>query len=101
MAVGERRLVELERVVDEQAALRRIATLVATGVTEADLAAAVSSEIGGLFGAQSAAVVRWDGDTIRVVGSWGAGSEEVRGAGAVLSFGGDTLTARVVETAAP
>ena len=48
MAVGERRLVELERVVDEQAALRRIATLVAAGATEADLAAAVSFEVGGL-----------------------------------------------------
>jgi len=101
MALQESRLEELERVVEEQAALRRIATLVATGTTEADLASAVSSEIGGLFAAQSAAVVRWDGATIRVVGSWGADSEEVRGPGAVLSFGGDTLTARVVETAAP
>src|SRR3954469_13936555 len=101
MAVGERRLVELERVVDEQAALRRIATLVAAGATEADLAAAVSSEIGGLFGAQSAIVVRWDGDTIRVIGSWRADVADVGVAGAVLSYGGDTITARVVETAAP
>jgi signal transduction histidine kinase len=102
MAVGEeRRLVELERVVDEQAALRRIATLVAAGATEADLAAAVSSEIGGLFGAQSAIVVRWDGDTIRVIGSWRADFADVGVAGAVLSYGGDTITARVVETAAP
>src|SRR4051812_12325464 len=102
MAVGEeRRLVELERVVDEQAALRRIATLVAAGATEADLAAAVSSEVGGLFGAQSAIVVRWDGDTIRVIGSWRADFADVGVAGAVLSYGGDTITARVVETAAP
>src|SRR4051812_8441388 len=102
MAVGEeRRLVELERVVDEQAALRRIATLVAAGATEADLAAAVSSEVGGLFGAQSAIVVRWDGDTIRVIGSWRADVADVGVAGAVLSYGGDTITARVVETAAP
>ena len=101
MALGERRFEELERVVDEQAALRRIATLVAAGATEADLAAAVSSEIGGLFGAQSATVVRWDGDTIRVIGSWRADSEDVGLAGAVLSYGGDTITARVVETAAP
>ena len=48
MAVGEQRFEELERVVDEQAALRRIATLVAAGATEADLAAAVSFEVGGL-----------------------------------------------------
>src|SRR3954464_14397794 len=102
MAVGEeRRLVELERVVDEQAALRRIATLVAGGASEADLASAVSSETGGLFGAQSAMVVRWDGDTIRVIGRWRADSADVGPAGAVLSYGGDTITARVVETAAP
>src|SRR3954447_23822527 len=114
MAVGEeRRLVELERGVDEQAALRRIATLVAAGATEggparagagaaeADLAAAVSFEVGGLFGAQSAIVVRWDGDTIRVIGSWRADFADVGVAGAVLSYGGDTITARVVETAAP
>jgi signal transduction histidine kinase len=101
MALEERRLEELERVVDEQAALRRIATLVAAGATEADLAAAVSSEIGGLFGAQSAIVVRWDVDTIRVIGNWRADSAHVGLAGAVLSYGGDTITARVVETAAP
>src|SRR4051794_10047323 len=102
MAVGEeRRLVELERVVDEQAALRRVATLVAAGGTEADLAGAGSSEVGGLFGAQSAIVVRWDGDTMRVIGSWRADFADVGVAGAVLSYGGDTITARVVETAAP
>src|SRR5690349_15025902 len=101
MALETRRLEELERVADEQAALRRIATLVAAGATEADLAAAVSSEVGGLFGAQSASVVRWDGDTIRVIGRWGPDAGDARPAGAVLTFGGDTLTARVVETAAP
>ena len=99
MALRERRLEELERVAEEQAALRRIATLVAVGATEADLAAAVSSEIGALFAAQNASVVRWDGDTIRVIGRWNEDSDEARPA--VLSFGGDTLAARVVETAAP
>jgi len=78
MALETRRLEELERVADEQAALRRIATLVAAGATEADLAAAVSSEVGGLFDAQSASVVRWDGDTIRVIGSWAVDSVDAR-----------------------
>jgi signal transduction histidine kinase len=101
MTPQTRQLEELERVADEQAALRRVATLVAAGATEADLAAAVSSEVGALFGAQSASVVRWDGDTIRVIGSWAVASADVRPAGAVLTHGGDTLAARVVETAAP
>lgn len=101
MVLRERRLEELERVAEEQAALRRIATLVAAGATEADLAAAVSSEVGGLFDAQGASVVRWDGDTIRVIGRWRAESVDARPPGTVLTYGGDTLAARVVQTAAP
>jgi signal transduction histidine kinase len=100
MTVEAQRLGEFERVADEQAALRRIATLVAAGATEVAIAAAVSAEVGGLFGAQRASVVRWDGDTIRVIGSWRSDAD-VRPAGAVLAYGGDTLAARVVETAAP
>ena len=61
---------ELERVAAEQAALRRVATLVARARTERELAAAVTSEIGQLFGAQRANTMRWDGDTIRVIGDW-------------------------------
>src|SRR4051794_5478485 len=100
MAVDARRFQEFERVAEEQAALRRIATLVAAGATETAIAAAVSAEIGGLFGAQRASVVRWDGATIRVIGSWRS-DEDAGPAGAVLAYGGDTLAARVVETAAP
>ena len=62
------RFAELERVAAEQAALRRVATLVAEGAGEDELAAAVTSEIGRLFGAQRANMLRWDGDTIRVIG---------------------------------
>jgi signal transduction histidine kinase len=101
MATRERRRDELERVAEEQAALRRIATLVAAGATEADLAAAVCVEVGGLFGAQGASVVRWDGDTIRVIGNWRADPGQRRPVGTTLSYGGDTLTARVVQTGAP
>jgi signal transduction histidine kinase len=93
--------VELAAVVDEQAALRRVAILVAAGATEAELAAAVSLEIGALFAAQTASVLRWDGDTIRVVGRWDPDDADARPAGTVFDYGGDTITARVVETAAP
>jgi hypothetical protein len=48
VASEERKREDLERVVGEQAALRRIATI---GATEAKLAAAVSDEIVGLFDA--------------------------------------------------
>ncbi|HZQ81965.1 MAG TPA: GAF domain-containing protein [Gaiellaceae bacterium] len=101
MTLDEQHRERLERIGDEQASLHRIATLVAAGATEADIANAVSFEIGGLFRAQSASVVRWDGDTIRIIGNWRTNSDEAARRGTVLSYGGDTLTARVVETAAP
>src|SRR5579884_85234 len=96
-----RRLAALERVADQQAALRRIATLVAAGVSEAELATAVVSEIGALFGAQRAATLRWDGDTIRMIGAWSAEGVEPRAGNEVLAYGGDTITARIVETGSP
>ena len=36
-----------------------------------------------------------------MIGSWGPEAVDTRPAGAVLTYGGDTLTARVVETASP
>ncbi|HZT14558.1 MAG TPA: GAF domain-containing protein [Gaiellaceae bacterium] len=96
-----RRLAELERVAEQQAALRRIATLVAAGVSEPELVTAVVSEIGALFGAQRAATLRWDGDTIRMIGAWSAEGVEPRAGNEVLAYGGDTITARIVETGSP
>jgi PAS domain S-box-containing protein len=57
---------ELKRVVDEQAALRRVATLVAQGVPPADIFAAVSNEVSGVSGV-GAAVLRFDDDGPAVV----------------------------------
>ncbi|HEV7852783.1 MAG TPA: GAF domain-containing protein, partial [Mycobacterium sp.] len=61
----------LERLVDEQAALRRVATLVASGVRPDEIFAAVSNEVGRLVGTDSATVIRYDddGEGISYVGS--------------------------------
>src|SRR4051812_49971397 len=100
MAVDAQGLEAFERVAEEQAALRRIATLVAAGATEMAIAAAVSAEIGGLFGAQRASVIRWDGDTIRVIGSWRS-DEDVGPAGAGLAHGGGARPPPRRRTAGP
>ena len=63
---------ELQRLVDEQTALRTIATLVAAGASAVDLIRATTSEIARLFGAQRANALRWEGDTIGVIGEWDA-----------------------------
>jgi len=100
-AVRETHEDELRRLVDEQMALRRVATLVASGASEDEIVAAVTSEIAGLFGAHRANMLRWDGEMIRVVGDWSVESGVSTQKGRVYSFGGDTVTARVVNSGAP
>jgi PAS domain S-box-containing protein len=53
---------ELRVLADELAALRRVATLVATGVPPEDVFAVVSDEVGSLVGTDSAAVIKYDDD---------------------------------------
>lgn len=53
---------ELRRVAEEQAALRRVATLVARGVEPGLLFAAVAEEIGGHFDADATALIRFEPD---------------------------------------
>jgi signal transduction histidine kinase len=52
----------LARLADERGALERVATLVAQGVRPAEIFSAVSVEVGRLFGADFAAVGRFDAD---------------------------------------
>src|SRR5215204_72325 len=92
---------ELERLVEEQTALRKIATLVAEGAGENELISAVTSETARLFGADRASVLRWDGDTIRVVGDWNVDATMTTAAGHPYPFGRDTLAGRVVNSEQP
>jgi len=62
---------ELRRVADEQAALRRVATLVALGVPPLEVFRAVASETGRVLGAQASLVARFEPDgTASVAGAW-------------------------------
>ena len=58
---------------DEQAALRRVATLVASGATPEDVFQTVAEEAGRLLEARTAATVRWEEDCGLIVGSWSDG----------------------------
>jgi len=68
------------RLVEEQAALRRVATLVASGAEPEQVFAAVAEETGRLFGARASATLRLDDRTEAavVVGRWD-GNEELAG----------------------
>jgi signal transduction histidine kinase len=91
---------ELTRLIAEQSALRRIATLVAAGIGEKELVDALTFEIGSLFSAQRANTMRWTGEAIEVIGEWSSDGSAVAD-GRVFEYGGDTLVTRVVRSRAP
>jgi signal transduction histidine kinase len=66
----------LGQLVEEQAALRRVATLVARGAAADQLFAAVTGEVGHLLGAHLAGMGRYDSDTVTMLATWGAEGEE-------------------------
>ena len=66
---------ELARLAEEQAALRRVATLVARGVQPAEIFSAVAEEVRRLLGADAAGIGRFEPDGTAVVIS-GAGGED-------------------------
>ena len=62
---------ELTRLAEEQAALRRVATLVAQGARPADVFEAVSAEVARLVPADAAALTRFETDgTVTALGGW-------------------------------
>ena len=62
-----------DHLAEEQAALRRVATLVASSATPEQVFQAVAEEAGRLLEARTAATVRFDQDAGVVVGSWSDG----------------------------
>jgi GAF domain-containing protein len=71
---------DLARLAEEQAALRRVATLVARGVPPEEVFAAVTQEVGRLLGTDLAGMGRYDtDDTVTVVATWSAEDEVSRG----------------------
>jgi signal transduction histidine kinase len=63
--------IELHRLVEEQAALRRVATLVASGAPPAEVFEAVSAEVAALIGADGSALTRYEEDgTVTAVSGW-------------------------------
>ncbi|HEY7144496.1 MAG TPA: CHASE3 domain-containing protein [Streptosporangiaceae bacterium] len=62
---------ELRRIAEEQAALRRVATLVARGEPPDQVFSAVAAEAGHLLGAECTAIARFEPDgSAAAVGSW-------------------------------
>ena len=92
---------DLRRVAAEQAALRRVATLVAGGARSAELFAAVGEEVGTVLEADVAAVLRYDQEGgVTIVAAWARSSDGL-GTGVRGPLGGTTVTTLVFETGKP
>ncbi|HEX5865008.1 MAG TPA: CHASE3 domain-containing protein, partial [Casimicrobiaceae bacterium] len=98
----ERNRDELAALADEQAGLRRVATLVAQGASPGDVLAAVASEIGRLFPADYALIGRYDDDGTKIttVGTWSRDGDPT-GLPTTLGVGGRNVTALVSQTGRP
>ena len=84
---------------DEQAALRRVATLVAGEAAPSSVFQQVTEEIGRLLGLPSASVMHYDGArTATVVGAWSEEGTPRFPVGATLDLDGDTVIAKVLRS---
>src|SRR3954471_21520430 len=83
----------------EQAALRRVATLVAGEASPSRVFEQVTEEIGRLLGLPGTNVMKLDGGhSATVVGAWSETGEPRFAVGATLQLDGDTLVPKVVRT---
>src|SRR4029450_2615546 len=84
---------------DEQAALRRVATLVAGEAPPSRVFEQVTEEVGRLLGLPGASVMHYDGArTATVVGAWSEDNHPRFPVGASLDLDGDTVVAKVLRS---
>ncbi|MET0810453.1 MAG: GAF domain-containing protein, partial [Thermoleophilaceae bacterium] len=92
---------EMQRLADEQAALRRVATLVARESPPAAIFAAVAEEVAGLLDVDAIRIVRYEDDaTVMVIAEWG----ELGAAfpvGFRLPLGGANIASQMLRTERP
>jgi signal transduction histidine kinase len=86
----------------EQAALRRVATLVASEAQPRQVFERVTEEVSRLLELPGASIMHYDGDsTATVVGAWSHDGRLSFPVGATLDLDGDTVVANVLRTGSP
>jgi PAS domain S-box-containing protein len=102
--ITERRRSELalRNLAGEQAALRRVATAVASAASEERVFAVVTEEVGRVLGAHTANMLRFEPDgSALVVGEWSTGSVRSVPVGTRVALDGPTAAARIFHSGRP
>jgi signal transduction histidine kinase len=93
---------EVGRLAEEQAALRRVATLVAGEASPGEVFSTVTEELGRLLGADLAALVRLESaNTAIVVAAWSEGEGDHVPVGTLISLEDESVARMVMETGRP
>jgi signal transduction histidine kinase len=93
---------EVGRLAEEQAALRRVATLVAREASPTEVFSAVTEELGRLLGADIAALVRLEtGNTAIVVAAWSEGEGDQVPIGTLIPLEYESVATMVLRTGRP
>jgi GAF domain-containing protein len=93
---------EVERLAEEQAALRRLAVLVAQQPSPSEVFTAVTQEVGLRLGADLAALHVFQGDgTGTTIAGWSGDGGPIPPIGSRLPLHGDSVAARIFETGTP
>jgi signal transduction histidine kinase len=96
------RAAEAGRLAEEQAALRRVATLVASDVPNSEVFDAVTREVGQLFGAELARMERFEPDgTVTALAAWSRSGDARLAVGTRFELEGASIAAQVRETGRP
>jgi signal transduction histidine kinase len=92
----------IEALIEQQAAIRRVATLVATEVDSQHLFDSVCEELAAVLGVDCSDVVRFEGDgTATVVGGWAAPGAPQFPVGMSIPIDAETVTGKLYATARP
>jgi PAS domain S-box-containing protein len=91
----------LQRMADEQAALRRVATAVAAEIEPERLFDLVAEEVGRALGARISNILRFNGDgTALTMAAWADGADTLP-VGTIVPLDGETIAPRIWRTGRP
>jgi signal transduction histidine kinase len=91
----------LHALLDEQAALRRVATLVASGAPAASLFDRVCAELGAVLDVEATDMIRFEGEGAVVVGTWSSAGQPAFPVGERIPVDGQSVTAKLRASCRP